>query len=189
VLKVAQKSEAPVALGAPLLEIADPRSLEAIVDVLSQEAVAIRPGMPARLDVGAGVPPRAARGRLVEPAAFTKVSALGVEEQRVNVVLDFAEPLDKVKTIGDAFRVEAEILTFQSQSATKVPVAALFRDGEGQAVFVLEDGVARKRAVSAPRRNATEALVEKGLGPGERVIVYPSDALRDGARVEAAGRR
>jgi HlyD family secretion protein len=189
VLKVVQKSEAPVALGAPLLEIADPRSLEAIVDVLSQEAVAIRPGMPARLDVGAGVPPLAARVRLVEPAAFTKVSALGVEEQRVNVVLDFAEPLDKVKTIGDAFRVEAEILTFQSQSATKVPVAALFRDGEGQAVFVLEDGVARKRAVSAPRRNATEALVEKGLGPGERVIVYPSDALRDGARVEAAGRR
>jgi HlyD family secretion protein len=183
VLKVVQKSEAPVGLGAPLLEVADARSLEAIVDVLSQEAVAIRPGMPARLDVGAGVPPLAARVRLVEPAAFTKVSALGVEEQRVNVVLDFAEPLDKVQTIGDAFRVEAQIVTYQQQGAVKVPVAALFRDGDGQAVFVAEGGTVHKRAVKAPRRNATEALVEEGLQPGERVVVYPSDALHDGARV------
>ena len=122
--------------------------------------------------------------RLVEPAAFTKVSALGVEEQRVNVVLDFAEPLDKVETVGDGFRVEAEIITFRQPDATKVPVAALFRDGDGQAVFVAEGEVARKRAVKAPRRNATEALVEEGLRAGERVVVYPSDALRDGASVE-----
>jgi HlyD family secretion protein len=191
VLKVVQKSEGPVALGAPLLELGDPRSLEAVVDVLSQDAVAVRPGMPARLELGSGVPPLAARVRLVEPAAFTKVSALGVEEQRVNVILDFAEPLDKVQTIGDGFRVEAQIVTFQEQSSTKVPVAALFREGEGQAVFVVEDRVARRRAVQAPRRNATEALVEDGLEPGERVVVYPSDALRDGASVEPtrSGRR
>jgi HlyD family secretion protein len=190
VLKVVQKSEAPVALGAPLLEVADARSLEAIVDVLSQEAVAIRPGMPARLDLGSGVAPLAARVRLVEPAAFTKVSALGVEEQRVNVVLDFAEPLDKVQTIGDAFRVEARIIVFEQKNALRVPVAALFRDGEGLAVFVVEGGTARKRAVKAPRRNTTQAMVEDGLQPGERVVVYPSDALRDGATVEAvrAGR-
>jgi HlyD family secretion protein len=185
VLKVAQKSESPVGLGAPLLEVADARSLEAIVDVLSQEAVAIRPGMPARLDLGAGVPPLAARVRLVEPAAFTKVSALGVEEQRVNVVLDFVEPLDKVQTIGDGFRVDAQIIVFQKQDATKVPVAALFRDGDAQAVFVVQSDVARKRAVKAPRRNSVEALVEEGLQEGERVVVYPSDALRDGARIEA----
>ncbi len=184
VLKVVQKSEAPVGLGAPLLEVADARSLEAIVDVLSQEAVAIRPGMPARLDLGAGVAPLAARVRLVEPAAFTKVSALGVEEQRVNVVLDFAEPLDKVQTIGDAFRVDAQIITFRQENAVKVPVAALFQEGEGQAVFVVDGGTAHKRAVKAPRRNATVALVEDGLQPGERVVVYPSDALHDGAKVE-----
>ncbi len=184
VLKVAQQSEGPVALGAALLEVADARSLEAIVDVLSQEAVAIRPGMPARLDLGPGVPPLAARVRLVEPAAFTKVSALGVEEQRVNVVLDFAEPLDKVQTIGDGFRVEAQIVTFRAETAVKVPVAALFREGDGQALFVVQGGEAHKRAVKAPRRNATEAMVEDGLQPGERVVVYPSDALRDGARVE-----
>jgi HlyD family secretion protein len=184
VLKVVQQSEGPVALGAPLLEVADARSLEAIVDVLSQEAVAIRAGMPARLDLGAGVPPLAASVRLVEPAAFTKVSALGVEEQRVNVVLDFAEGLDRVQTIGDGFRVEAQIITFRTDNAVRAPVAAMFREGDGQAVFVVEGGVARKRAVKAPRRNSTQALVEEGLQPGERVVVYPSDALRDGARVE-----
>jgi HlyD family secretion protein len=121
---------------------------------------------------------------LVEPAAFTKVSALGVEEQRVNVVLDFAEPLDKVQTIGDAFRVDARIIVFEENNAIRVPVAALFREGEGFAAFVVEGDTARKRAVKAPRRNATEALVEEGLQPGEQVVVYPSDALREGARVE-----
>jgi len=184
VLKVVQKSEGPVGLGAPLLEVADARSLEAVVDVLSQEAVAVRPGMPARLDLGSGVPALAARVRLVEPAAFTKVSALGVEEQRVNVVLDFVEPLDRVQTIGDAFRVEARIIVFEEKNAVRVPVAALFRDGEGLAVFVVEGDTARKRAVKAPRRNTTQAMVEEGLQPGEQVVVYPSDALRDGARVE-----
>jgi HlyD family secretion protein len=185
VLKVLQKSEAPVALGAPLLEIADARSLEAVVDVLSQEAVAIRPGMPARIEIGQGVAPLAARVRLVEPAAFTKVSALGVEEQRVNVVLDFAEGLERVHTIGDGFRVDAHIVVYQEKSVVKAPVAALFREGDGWAVFALENDRARKRAVRAPRRNGVEALIAEGLRPGERVVVYPSDALRDGARLEA----
>lgn len=185
VLKVVQKSEAPVALGAPLLEIADARSLEAVVDVLSQEAVAIRPGMPARIEIGQGVAPLAARVRLVEPAAFTKVSALGVEEQRVNVVLDFAEGLERVQTVGDGFRVEAHIVVFREENVVKAPVAALFRDGGGWAVFAVEDGRARQRAVKAPRRNGVEALIEEGLKPGERVVVYPSDALREGSRLEA----
>jgi HlyD family secretion protein len=184
VLKVMQKSEGPVTLGAPLVEVADPRSLEAVVDVLSQEAVAIRPGMPARLELGQGVPPLAARVRLVEPAAFTKVSALGVEEQRVNVVLDFAEPLDKVQTIGDGFRVEAHIVVYREENAVKAPVGALFREGGGGAAFVVEDERARHRAVKVARRNNLEAMVEDGLKPGERVVVYPSDALRDGSRIE-----
>ncbi len=186
VLKVIQKSESPVALGAPLLEIADARSLEAVVDVLSQDSVAIRPGMAARLELGQGVAPLAARVRLVEPAAFTKVSALGVEEQRVNVILDFAEPLDRIQTIGDAFRVEAHIVTHREESATKVPVGALFRDGDGWAVFVAEGDRAVKRAVKVPRRNGAEAMVEDGLKAGDRVVVYPSDALRDGSRLEVS---
>jgi HlyD family secretion protein len=190
VLKVHQKSESPVALGTPLLEVADARSLEAVVDVLSQDAVAIRPGMAARVELGTGVPPVPARVRLIEPAAFTKVSALGVEEQRVNVVLDFAGPLDHVWTMGDGFRVEAHIVTHREEKAIKVPVGALFREGDGWAVFVAEGDRASKRAVKVPRRNGAEAMVEDGLKPGERVIVYPSDALRDGARIElVAGRR
>lgn len=189
VLKVAQKSEGPVVLGAPLLEVADPRSLEAIVDVLSQEAVAIRPGMPARLELGQGVPALAARVRLVEPAAFTKVSALGVEEQRVNVVLDFAEALDKVHTIGDGFRVEAHIVVFAAQSAVKAPVGALFRESGGWAAFIVEGERAHRRAVKVARRNNLEAMVEDGLKPAERVVVYPSDALKDGSRVEVRSPR
>ena len=184
VLKVVQKSEGAVALGAPLLELADARSLEAVVDVLSQEAVAIRPGMRARLELGTALPPLPALVRLVEPAAFTKISALGVEEQRVNVVLDFDGPLDQVWTIGDAFRVEAHIITHRVDDAVKVPVGALFREGEGWAVFVAEGNRAVKRAVKVPRRNGAEAMVEDGLKPGERVVVYPSDALRDGSRLE-----
>jgi len=184
VLKVVQESEGAVTLGAQLLELADARSLEVVVDVLSQESVAIRPGMTARIELGRGVAPLAARVRLVEPAAFTKISALGVEEQRVNVVLDFAEPLDKVQTVGDAFRVDAAIVTQRAEDAVKVPVGALFRDGAGWAAFVADSGRAVKRAVKAPLRNGAEALVEEGLKPGERVVVYPSDALRDGSRIQ-----
>jgi HlyD family secretion protein len=188
VLKVIQKSEGPVALGAPLLELADARALEAVVDVLSQEAVAIRPGMPARVELGQGVPPLAARVRLIEPGAFTKVSALGIEEQRVNVVLDFSDPLDNVQTLGDGFRVEAHIVTQRLDDAIKVPVGALWRDsgraGEQWAVFVVEGGRARKRNVEVRLRNTVEAVVEKGLAAGERVVVYPSDALSDGARLD-----
>jgi len=184
VLKVIQQSEAPVALGAPLLEVADARSLEAVVDVLSQDAVAIRPGMRARVELGQGVASVPALVRLVEPAAFTKVSALGVEEQRVNVILDFAGPLDQVWTLGDAYRVEAHIVTHRDEDALKVPVGALFREGEGWAVFVVRDELAQKRVVRVPRRNGVEAMIEEGLAPGDRVVVYPSDALRDGARVE-----
>ena len=127
--------------------------------------------------------------RLVEPAAFTKVSALGVEEQRVNVLLDFAESLERVRTLGDGFRVEAHIITYSEQDALKVPVGALFREGAGWAVFILDGGRARKRAVKVPRRNGVEALVEDGLKEGERVVVYPSDALSDGARVQVRSPR
>jgi HlyD family secretion protein len=183
VLKVMQESEAVVGLGAPLLEIAEPRSLEAVVDVLSQESVAIRPGMAARIELGPGTPALEARVRLVEPAAFTKVSALGVEEQRVNVILDFVTPPPPAATVGDGYRVEARIVVERAESALKVPVGALFRDGPGWAVFVVEAGRAVKRAVQAPARNDREARVASGLAEGERVVVYPPDALADGSRV------
>lgn len=186
VLKVAQESEGAVALGTPLLEIADPRGLEAVVDILSQESVGVRPGMPVRLELGAGVAPLAGEVRRVEPAAFTKISALGVEEQRVNVVIDFTESLDRLQTVGDGFRVEAHIVVWRAADAVKVPVGALFRDGPGWAVFVIEDGRAHKRPIKTTRRNPAEALVEEGLKPGEAVVIYPPDALKDGLQVEMA---
>ena len=183
VLKVMQESEGAVALGAPLLEVADPRSLEAIVDIVSQSSVAIRPGMAARIELGQGAAPLTGRVRLVEPAAFTKVSALGVEEQRVNVVLDIVDPLDKIATIGDGFRIDAHIVTQRVENAIKVPVGALFREGEGWAVFVIEGNRAAKRTVNVPLRNGVEALITRGVKVDETVVVYPSDALSDGARV------
>jgi HlyD family secretion protein len=187
VLKVVQESEAAVALGAPLVEIADARSLEAVVDILSQEAVGIRPGMAARIELGEGVAPLEARVRLVEPAAFTKVSALGVEEQRVNVVLDFVDALDRIPVVGDGFRVEAHIVTHRADQATKVPVGALFREGGGWSVFVVEARRATKRPVTVPFRNGVEALVTQGVKANDVVVVYPSDALADGARVAVVG--
>ena len=188
ILKVVQESEGIVALGAPLVEIADPRSLEAVVDVLSQDSVNLVPGMEAQIEIGPETPALAARVRQVEPAAFTKVSALGIEEQRVNVILDFAEPLERIQTIGDGFRVNAKIVTFSSADAVKVPVAALFRSGTQWAVFVAADNRARQQLVNLSRRNATEAMVADGLSPGEQVVIYPSPALHDRARIEPASR-
>jgi HlyD family secretion protein len=189
VLRIVQESEGVVAVGAPLLEVANPRSLEAVVDIVSQESVAIRPGMAARIELGRGVAALAARVRLVEPAAFTKVSALGIEEQRVNVVLDFAEPLDRVQTVGDGFRIDAHIVTQRLDDALKVPVGALFRDGAGWAVFALDGGRAAKRPVEVALRNGEEAVITRGIAAGDTVVVYPSDKLADGARIEARGAR
>ena len=183
VLKVVQESETVVAIGTPLLEVGDPRALEAVVDILSQEAIALRPGMPARIEPGPGTPPLAARVRRVEPAAFTKVSALGVEEQRVNVILDFDDRPEQLPALGDGFRIDAHILVFRVENAIVVPVGAIFRDGAGWALFVVGDARAAKRSVGMSARNSDVAWIEKGLAEGERVVVYPSDALRDGSRV------
>ena len=188
VLKVAQESEGVVSLGAPLVEIANPRSLEAAVDVLSQESVNVVPGMEARLQLGPDVPPLAARVRKVEPGAFTKVSALGIEEQRVNVIVDFVEPLERVRTIGDGFRVDASIVTFRASEAVKVPIGALFRDGPQWSVFVVQGNRARLTSVTVGRRNATEAMIDGGVAAEDEVVVYPSEALRDGARVAVVRR-
>lgn len=183
VLQLPQESEGVVALGAPLVEVADARSLEVVVDVLSQDSVNIRPGMSGRVDVGASAP-LAARVRRVEPAAFTKVSALGVEEQRVNVILDFTGDLDRVGTIGDGFRVDVGIVLHRDEQALKVPSGALFRDGAGWAVFLVGDGRVAKRPVKVARRSGSEAQIEEGLREGEAVVIYPQDALRPGDRVE-----
>lgn len=183
IFRVLHESGGVVAPGTPLLEVADPADLEIVVDVLTSDAVRIPRAAPARIDRWGGDAPLAGRVRLVEPSGFTKLSALGVEEQRTNVVIDFTSPVAARQALGDGFRVEARIVVFRVDDGMKAPASALFRDGEGWAAFVVAGGRARKRAVVSRRRSAREALVESGLAEGEIVILYPTDAVADGASV------
>jgi HlyD family secretion protein len=178
-----QESEAVVAIGTPLLELADPRDLEAVVDVLTADAVHIAAGAAVRLEIGNAEQPLDGRVRRVEPSAYTKVSALGVEEQRVNVIIDIIIPRENGPAIGDGYRVDARIVVHREENALRVPVSALFRDEGTWAVFVVRNGVARVRSVDVARRGTTLALVKDGVSDGDRVVIYPGDALHDGARV------
>lgn len=184
VFRVLRESAGVVAPGEPLLELADPADLEIVVDVLTSDAVRIAPGAPARIERWGGEQALEARVRLVEPSGFTKLSALGVEEQRTNVVLDLLTPPEVWKALGDGFRVDARIVVFREADALLAPASALFREGEGWAAFVVEEGRARRRSVVAPRRGAREAMVESGLAEGETVVLYATDAISEGARVK-----
>jgi HlyD family secretion protein len=185
VLHVFEENARVVAAGTPLMEIGDPLDIEVVVEVLSRDGAAIPPGTPVELEQWGGGQPLRAKVRLVEPAAFTKVSALGVEEQRVNVVADLLTPPDQRRNVGDNFRVEARIIVWEAQDALKVPAGALFRKGEQWAVFVVADGRARLRIVKAGRSSGTETQVLEGLKEGEEVILYPGSRVRDGQRVTA----
>ena len=184
VLRVVRESESAVALGAELLEIGDASTLEAVVEVLSQDALRIAPGMPARLTLSSGVPPLRGIVRRVEPSGRTKISTLGVEEQRVAVVVDFAAGEGHANAPGDGYRVDASIVVLAKSGVTVAPVGALFRDAHGWAVFVVDGSTASRRTVELGARNQHSAWVEKGLQPGDRVIVYPPDTVRDGVRIE-----
>ena len=192
VLRLIQQSEAAVALGAPLMDVGDTGDLEVVVDLLSSDAARLQPGARVHLDAAGAT--RAGRLRLIEPAAFTKVSALGVEEQRVNVIIDFDPAADKENAprLGDGFRVDARIVELSQPDALLVPVAALFRAGggaaDGWAVFVLVGGRAEQRSVTLGARGPLKAVVAAGLETGERVVVYPGDALSSGRRVTVVPR-
>lgn len=185
VLRVMQESEAVVTVGTPLLEIGHAANLEVVVDVLTTEAVEIPPGAIVWLERW-GQEQRTLEGRVrrIEPGAFTKVSALGVEEQRTNVLIDIVSPPESWQNLGDGYKVDARIVVFRQDSAITVPIGAVFREGERWAVFVVHNGRAQKRSMNAPRRNSQVALVTGGLTPGEQVIVYPSSAVEDGVRVQ-----
>jgi HlyD family secretion protein len=185
VLRVLQESEATVPVGAPLVELGDPARLEAVVDVLTTDAESITAGAPVEFDLGSPAAALQGRVRLVEPAAFTKLSALGIEEQRVNVVIDLiATPAELARLrLGDGYRVDARILADRREEALLVPTGALFRHADGWAVFVVDNGRARETEVRVGARNARHAVADAGLDAGTRVIVYPADTVRDGARV------
>ena len=180
VLRVLEENERVVTAGTPLLEVSNTSKVEVVSDVLSTDAVKLRSGTPVLVEGWGGDEPLRARVRLVEPSAFTKVSALGVEEQRVNVVADFVETF---VPLGDGYRVEARFVTWEGE-ALKVPAGALFRRGDGWSVFLVEGGRAVCRAVEAGQRNESEVEIRGGLSRGDEVVLHPPNDLADGARVE-----
>ncbi len=182
VLKRLRESEAVVPPGEPLLELGDARDLEIVSDLLSVDAVKVRPGQRVLVEQWGGEGALRARVRRVEPAGFLKISALGVEEQRVNVVIDFEEQA-QAAALGDGYRVEVRVVVWEGGDVVKAPTSSLFRQGEKWAVFVAQGGRARLREVEVGRRNGLEAQILAGLAAGDRVVVHPSDTLRDGGRV------
>jgi HlyD family secretion protein len=191
VLRVLRESEGVVPAGTPLLEIGDPKDLEIVVDLLSADAVRVDPGDEVLIEQWGGGELLHGRVRRVEPYGFTKVSALGIEEQRVNAVVDLTDPPEQWKRLGHGYRVEARIVLWRGEDVVKLPLPALFRsrapagaDSEW-AVFVEERGRARLRPVSRGQHNGLEVEIAAGLEPGQRVVLHPSDRVVDGARITA----
>lgn len=184
VLRVLQESAGPIAAGTDLIELGDPAALEIVVDVLTSDAVRIHPGARVSVERWGGAPVTG-HVRLVEPAAFTRVSSLGVEEQRVNVIIDLDPPHEAWAALGDGYRVEAHIIVTEVENALLVPASAVFRHGDGWAVFVLREGHAVITDIEAGERDGISVEVRSGLEEGAIVLVHPSEHVTDGTAVEA----
>jgi HlyD family secretion protein len=185
VLRKLQESESVVPTGHPLLEVGDLNNLEIVSDLLSSAAVPVTPGQLVHIEQWGGDRPLRGRMRRKEPSGFTKISALGVEEQRVNVIVDFDEPRDAWKSIGDGYRVEVRIVTWRSEDVIKVPTSSLFRHESKWALYKVEEDRAVRKLVEVGQRNGLEAEVLSGLQPGDRIVIYPSEAMADGVKVRA----
>jgi len=182
VLKRYRESESVVPVGDPLLEIGEPGRMEIVADLLSTDAVRVSPGAEVLIEQWGGGHTLHGRVRRVEPSGFMKVSALGVEEQRVNVVVDFTVPPDAAR-LGDGYRVEVRVVLWQDMDVLKVPVGCLFRQGDQWAVFVVDAGRVRRQLVELGQRNDTEAQITAGLEAGATVVLHPPDTLSDGMGV------
>jgi HlyD family secretion protein len=183
VLKRFRESSTVVAPGEPLLEIGDPDQIEIVADLLSTDAVRVPPGAAVLIEQWGGGHALSGRVRRVEPSGFMKVSALGVEEQRVNVIIDFDDPAAASRALGDGYRVEVRIVIWQDANALMAPSGCLFRQGDAWAVFVVEDGVARLQPVELGQRNQTAGQILSGLSAGQTLVLHPPDTLTDGMRV------
>ena len=182
VLNVTQQSERTLAAGSPLLTLGDPARFEVVIDVLSSDAVKLRPGMQILLDEWGGKSALQARVRMVEPVAFTKISALGVEEQRVNVV---ADPVGSLAELADGYRVEARIVIWQQDAVLKIPGSSVFRIGERWHVFIVEQDRAHLRAVQIGQRNRDDVQILSGLDAGMQVVTFPGNQLSEGVKIKA----
>lgn len=187
VLRVNQTSEAMVGLGAPLVEVGDTRRLEVLAELLTSDALQTPPGTSVRIERWGGEGVLEGRVRLVEPSAFTKVSALGVEEQRVNVLIDITSPAEQWQALGDGFHVSVSLVVQNVDRALRVPVSAVFPQPAeaGMAVFTIDGGRARLVPVEVGARNGVEAWIKSGLAAGTQVIVYPPSSVTEGVRVKA----
>lgn len=183
ILRRLRESAAVVPAGEPLVEVGNPEGLEVVADLLSTDAVQVRPGAVVRLEQWGGAETLTGRVRRVEPSGFKKLSALGVEEQRVNVVMDFDDPVAASARLGDGFRAEVRIVIWEGQDVVQVPTSALFRQGENWAVYVIAGDTVRLSPVTVERRNSQTAQVTSGVNPGDRVVVHPPDTLADGVRI------
>lgn len=184
ILKLAHECAGPIRTGDPLMEVGDPSALEIEVDVLSADAVKIKPGMKVLFDRWGGEQPLEGRVRIVEPVGFTKVSALGVEEQRVLIISDFTSPAEQWQRLGDGYRVEARFILWHEDDVLQVPASSLFRYNNGWAVFVVENKQAKRRVVKVGQRNGLTAQILEGLNEGDSVINHPGDDVDDGVRVK-----
>jgi HlyD family secretion protein len=180
VLRVIEESERVVPAGTPLLELSN-HALEVVVDVLSTDAVKIQPGMLLLMEGWGGERTIRGRVRLTEPSGFTKISALGVEEQRVNVIADFTDPPDP---LGDGYHIEVRIVVWEKDALLKIPSSALFRRGRKWNVFIVENGVLRLREIEVDHRDASDVEVLSGVKEGERVVLHPSNQMSEGLRVK-----
>jgi HlyD family secretion protein len=183
VLRRFKESATPITAGTEIIEVGDPTRLELEIDVLSSDAVQIPPKAKVIVQAWGGETPLNGVVRLVEPAAFTKISALGVEEQRVYVIVDLIDPFEKRANLGDGYRIEAQIILWEGRDILKVPTSALFRKGDDWAVFKVVSGKARLHRVEIGHRNGLEAEVLNGLDEHDVVVVHPSDLIREGAQI------
>lgn len=185
ILRLIRESEGVVQAGDALIEIGNPRDLEIVVDFLSTDAVKIEHGQRVIIEEWGGDGRLAGRVRRVEPYGFTKVSALGIEEQRVNVIIDFTDPAGRWQRLAHGFRVEVRVVLWEREKVMKIPLTALFRGGDGWSVFVEEGGRARRRTVQLGRSNGLQGEITGGLNEGERVVLHPSDRVVDGVGIRA----
>lgn len=184
VLKVTRECEGPVRTGDLLLEVGDPTVLEVEVDVLSADAVKIKPGMKVLFERWGGEQPLEGIVRIIEPVGFLKISALGVEEQRVLIISDFTSPAEQWQRVGDGYRIEAKFILWHEDDVLQVPASSLFRYKDGWAVFAVENNHAKRRVVKVGQRNGLVAQILEGINEGEQVVNHPSDDVEDNRRVK-----
>jgi HlyD family secretion protein len=184
VLNVYEESARMLAAGTQIMEVGDYTDLEAEIELLSSDAVGVQPGADVSIEQWGGEAPLRGKVTVVEPGGYTKVSALGVEEQRVKVRVNFVDPLPPSTILGDRYRVEARIVTWHGDNVLQIPTGALFRRGGDWMTFLLEGGKARQTKVEITHNNGVAAEVRSGVSEGQRVILHPPDAVSDGASVE-----